>query len=80
MQQKTTEIELLQKLLNKVEGYFLCPEIRENWVPKKELQIFLGFSDNQFKVLIQNLGIRYVEIGKQRFYSKTDLLKAFPQG
>lgn len=79
MQQKPSELELLQQLLYKVEGFFLCPEIRENWIPRNELMAFIGLSENQFAFRMKEAQIRTVHIGKQKFFCKKDLLKLFPK-
>jgi hypothetical protein len=79
MQHYSEEVKLLQQILGKIDNYFLCPEIRENWIPRHELMAFIGLSENQFAFRMKEAQIRTVCIGKQKFYYKKDLLRIFPQ-
>ena len=61
--------KLLETLLKRIEEQNPCPEIRREWIPKQELQSFLGFANTQMSNHEKNYNFVYSTIGKQKFYS-----------
>jgi len=62
-------MKLLETLLKRLEAQNPCPEIRREWIPKQELQSFLGFASTQMATHEKNYKWVYTIIGKQKFYS-----------
>lgn len=72
-----TIFELLIEIRNKLDQQGKCPEIRKDWIPKAELQEFLGFGSTQMRTIEKKYGLISKAIGKRKFYSSKSVIAAF---
>ena len=75
-----TEIKkLLETLIKRIEEQNPCPEIRREWIPKQELQMFLGFANTQMSAHEKKYNWVYTLIGKQKFYTTKSVINILKQ-
>ncbi|WP_439506669.1 hypothetical protein [Sediminibacterium sp.] len=65
---------LLEQLLSKVDNQNPCPELRREWMPKREVLEFFGLKSNRMKQLEREYNLVVTMFGKQRFYSTRSVL------
>lgn len=74
MNEKNETKELFEAILAKLETPPPCLEIRREWIPKHEVQQYLGFANTSMNIYEKKLGLVYTLIGKQKFYSAKSIL------
>ena len=68
-------LSTLETLSKKVENPIDCPEIRKDWIPRKEVMNFLGYGDTQISYITKKYNITTSEVNKRKFYSTASLLQ-----
>lgn len=71
--------KLLETLLKRLEEQNPCPEIRREWIPKHELQMYLGFANTQMAAHQKKYNWVFTTIGKQKFYSTKSVTNVLNQ-
>lgn len=69
--------KLIKMFMEKFSNYSSCHELRREWLPKHEVQEFLGYGDTQMSTITKNYNLVLTEIGKKKFYSLKSLQKVF---
>ncbi len=76
LQKQNQEIlSTLETLNKKVENPIDCPEIRKDWIPRKEVMRYLGYGDTQISYITKKYNITTSEFNKRKFYSTASLLQ-----
>jgi hypothetical protein len=50
-----------------------CPEIRRDWIPRREVMLFLGFKDTRMTFIIDKYKLLHSKIGAKQFISTKSL-------
>jgi len=70
LQQLLTRLDSIEEKINTNAS---CPEIRRDWIPRKEVMDFLGFKDTRMTYIINKYEICHSKVGAKQFISTKSL-------
>jgi len=70
LQQLLTRLDSIEEKINTNAS---CPEIRRDWIPRKEVMEFLGFKDTRMTYILDKYSLRHSKVGAKQFICSKSL-------